>query len=716
MIRKFTDLFSRKAAEVPSPVEPPPVERAGVDPWLQRGSAHIAQQQWQAALDCFQEVVRLEPAHAMAHATIGNLTRQLGNADAALAAYDRAIAVRPDYAEVHYNRGTLLQQARQLRAALDSYNAALSQRPAFAEALCARGDVLAELDRTDEALASYDAAIAANPPQPRATLNRGVLQQKLGQLAAAEASYRQAIALRPTYADAHFNLGTLLRIRGLHAEALTSHDTAIALAPGHAGAHGDRGLVLLAQGNLEAALASFDQAIGLKPDFARVYSNRAQVQARLGRRLEARASHDQAVALAPGDAELHFNRGNFLNEQNDRPAAIASLRTAIGLQPGYVDALYNLGCILHEDGQWEAALDAYSQAVAMDPQLAAAFNNRGDVYRAQGNLAAAAQDFQRAIEIDPAAADAHFNNGQLALLRGDLAAGWPEYEWRALTTEGRRYTQRTFLQPAWTGAEPLAGKGIFLHPEQGLGDTLQFCRYVPLVRALGARVVLETPPALAELLATLDGPAERVLPGTSGESTDFHCSLMSLPGAFRTTLSTIPGDEPYLRVDPARVARWQQTLGPASRPRVGLAWSGNALNRNDRNRSIALAQLIEYLPDGIDYLCLQNDIRESDQAALRAFGRIRTTEPAYQSFPDTAALMEVLDLVVSVDTSLAHLGGALGRNTWVLLPFIPDWRWLLDRRDSPWYPCVTLYRQPAAGDWNSILAEVRRDLVRLVTD
>ena len=702
MTWKLKELFSRKV----SPVQP----SADADAWFQRGNAHIPQQQWQLALDCYREAVRVDPKHAGAHAYMGNVLRQLRQPDAAIVAYDRAIAVKPDYAEVHYNRGALLQQAGQAHTALESFDIALSINSSLPEAHCGRGDVLRELGRMDEALASYNAAITTNGGYWRAYLHRGILQQQLHQPHAAEASYKQAIALRPDSADAHFSLGTLQSDAGNATAALASFNAAIAGGPGHAGAHAGRGLALMALGQLDAAVASFDMAIRLKPDFARVFSNRAEAQAKLGLLTEARASHDQAVLLDPQDAAIHFNRGAFLSDRKEWQGAVESFQAAIVLQPNYADAYSNLGLAQQEAGQGDAALDSYSHALAINPTLATALNNRGNLFRSRKLFAKALLDYRQAITLEPNSADAHFNFGQLALLQGDFAAGWPEYEWRGLTGEGRAFNTRTLPQPAWFGQHPLQDKRIFLHAEQGLGDTIQFCRYVSLVAGLGARVTLEVQPSLGDLLANLDGVSQLVLSGAPIPPADYQCSLMSLPGAFKTTLETIPRQVPYLHADPRKVARWHEILGPRTRPRVGLVWSGNPRNSNDSNRSVDLARWIGYLPDDYAYFCLQNDIRDADRQILQSCPKIVNIE---SNFTDTAALIEILDVVVSVDTSLAHLGGAMGKKTWVLLPFLPDWRWLVERTDSPWYPTMTLYRQPVAGDWDSVFAEVKKDLLRL---
>jgi hypothetical protein len=352
---------------------------------------------------------------------------------------------------------------------------------------------------------------------------------------------------------------------------------------------------------------------------------------------------------------------------------------------------------------------SYGRALAINPRLASAYNNRGNLLRSQKEFARAAQDYRQAIALEPDSADGHYNLGQLSLLQGNFSDGWPEYEWRRLIEEGRAGAARTLPLPPWFGESPLDGRRIFLHAEQGFGDTIQFCRYAKLVADLGADVILEVQAPLIELLAELDGVSERAVPGKPIPPADCQCSLMSLPGAFRTTLETIPCRIPYLHADPHKVARWQEILGPRTRPRIGLAWSGNPRQSNDRDRSLPLARWIPHLPPDFDYICLQNSIRETDRQSLQR-ASILTIEEHHNDFAHTAALIETLDLVISVDTSLAHLSGALGKVTWIMLCHLPDWRWLLDRRDSPWYPTATLYRQPVAGDWGSVVAEVERDL------
>ena len=306
--------------------------------------------------------------------------------------------------------------------------------------------------------------------------------------------------------------------------------------------------------------------------------------------------------------------------------------------------------------------------------------------------------FERAIHRRPDHAAAHWNLADCRLLLGDFERGWQEYEWR-WKRDQREIKQREFPQPRWSGAEALAGRTILLHSELGLGDTLLFCRYAKEVAARGARVVLEVQPPLVTLLAGLAGVAQIVASGDPLPVFDCHCPLMSLPLAFRTHLGTVPADVPYVRSDPARVAQWRSRLGASAKPRVGLVWSGSVALRNDQ-RSMALADMLPLVDDRAEWVSLQKELRDADREDLASRAAIRHLGDELRDFSDTAALVDLMDLVVTVDTSVANLAGAMGKKVWILLPYNPhDWRWMLTREDSAWYPTARLFRQPAPGDW-----------------
>ena len=319
--------------------------------------------------------------------------------------------------------------------------------------------------------------------------------------------------------------------------------------------------------------------------------------------------------------------------------------------------------------------------------------------------------YERSLALKPDYAHAHWNLADCRLMLGDFAQGWQEYEWR-WKLEQRDFAQRDFAQPLWLGAPALHGRTILLHSEFGLGDTLQFCRYATEVAALGADVVLEVQPPLVPLLSGLKGVRQVVARGAALPAFDYHCPLMSLPLAFKTDLGNVPAEIPYLASDPARVALWREKLGPKRRPRVGIAWSGSQSQRNDK-RSMALAQMLPLLGDWAEWLSLQKEVPDSDLTLLASRGDVRHLGEELADFADTAAVVELIDVLVTVDTSVAHVPGAMGKPVWILLPFnAHDWRWMLDREDSIWYPSARLFRQAAVGDWAGVIGRVAAELQR----
>lgn len=384
---------------------------------------------------------------------------------------------------------------------------------------------------------------------------------------------------------------------------------------------------------------------------------------------------------------------------------------AVAESPGYMEAHCNRGNVFHQLEKWEQALECFDVALGISPNDAFLHSNRGVVLKELGRLDESLASFDRAVALRPDHAAARFNRGTLLLARGELTHGFADYEWRWEDKSGSVYKERrTFSAPRWQGGESLQDKTVLLYAEQGYGDTLQFCRYAPLVAGLGAHVMLEVHAPLVTLLADLPGLTRLIPRGAPLPHVDFQLPLMSAPLALGTTLDTIPLADRYLTSDPSKVEEWQARLGRKTAPRVGLAWSGNAAHVNDRRRSISLGQLLAALPAGFEYVSLQRDVRERDRAVMQAHPEVLTLADDTHDFSDLAALCMCMDLVISVDTSVAHLAGALGLATWILLPSHPDWRWLLQRSDSPWYSSVTLYRQAERGEWQTALQRIAADL------
>lgn len=597
---------------------------------------------------------------------------QLAEAEAL---YRAIIAAEPGHFDALHLYGVLMHQRGQSAAALKLLGAALAANERAAPAHCNYGVVLAVLERYQEALASYQQALALKPDYPEALHNRGNALHALGRADEAIASFAQAIALRPDYRDALVNHAQLLRRAGRAPDALASFDRALALAPADAD-------LLIARGNTYYVLKSYAQAL---------------------------ADYDRALVLRPEAAPIHNNRGNALRELGRCAEALAGFDRALALKPDYAEAINNRGNALLEMNRIEDALADYERALAHKPGFADALVNRGNALRYLGRAGEAAASFEAALAGDPQFAEARWNKALLDLARGEFQQGFVGYEWRWRRAQGE--APRAFSAPQWRGEDP-CGKTILLHAEQGFGDTIQFARYAPLVAARGATVVLEGPDALLPLLASLPGIARLFGRGDTLPPFDLHCPLMSLPLAFGTTLATIPAQVPYLRAPTECIAAWRSRL-PAGR-RVGLAWSGKPSHKNDRNRSIPFAQLKPILGQpGVGFVSLQREVRATDLAGLTQCPNIVRLDEALSDFADTAAVIEQLDLVIAVDTAVAHLAGALGKPVFVLISYIQDWRWLTDRADSPWYPTARIFRQPAPGDWDGAITEVARALAAL---
>jgi tetratricopeptide (TPR) repeat protein len=564
-----------------------------------------------------------------------------------------------------------------------------------------------------EAAACYQACLELAPNHADALHLLGVLETARGRPARGAELLARAIALNGKNPALHNNLGSALSALGRLDEAVASFGRAIALRPDYAEAHANLGLALKRLDQPEAALARLDRAVARHPGSAEAWCNRGSVLIALERLDEALASLDRAVALRPGYAAAHANQGSALYRLHRPAEALASFERARALNPNDPDVLANLAAALCDLARFEAALDCADRALALRPDHAGAHANRARALTYLARLDEAAPSYDRALALQPRSADFARNKAHFALLRGDYARGWELFE-RRWQARGFPSPARGFAQPQWQG-EDFDGQVLLLHAEQGFGDTIQFCRYAPTAAARG-RVILEVPRALQRLLGGLPGLAGVVRAGACLPPFDLHCPLMSLPRAFRTELATIPAPLGYLRADPALRAEWAPRLAGAEGPRVGIVWSGRGHNRCPADDpALPLAALRPLLDRGARLYALQTEIREGDRAALAAMPQIVSLGGGFSDFADTAAVIAELDLVISVDTALAHLAAALGRPTWVLLTFVPEWRWLLGREDSPWYPTARLFRQPAHGDWEAVIARVGEELRAFAT-
>ena len=538
------------------------------------------------------------------------------------------------------------------------------------------GVIAHQMGRNDIAVGLLHRALALNPDWPEAHNNLGNALNGKGQRDQAIAAYRQAIALRPDFAEAHSNLGVALKDNGQLDEAIAAFRRAIALKPNDAVSHYNLGIALNVRGQLNEALAAYRQAIALRPDFA----------------------------------EAHGNLGITLRDKGQLDEAIAAFRRAISLNPNDAEARGNLGIALKDNGQLDEAIAAYRQGIALKPDYAEAHSGLGNALKDKGQLDEAIAAYRQGIALKPNLPEAQYNLSLALLSRGDFQRGWEQYEWR-WKCKGFPSPRRNFVQPQWDGS-PLEARTILLHTEQGIGDAIQFIRYLPLVQQRVGKIILECSAELQRLFRTTAERCQIVAEGGLLPGFDLQCPLLSLPRIFGTTSTNIPRTVPYLQADAEEARTWKQRLADHSPiVNVGLAWAGNPDHKNDRNRSMKLEKLapLGQVP-GVRFFSLQKG-----EAAAQA----KTPPPGMElvdwteelkDFADTAALIANLDLVIAVDTAVVHLAGAMGKPVWTLLPIVPDWRWLLEREDSPWYPTMRLFRQSSWGDWDSVITRAAEAL------
>lgn len=557
----------------------------------------------------------------------------------------------------------------------------------------------------------YREALQRDPAEPTALALLGAVCLATERAAEAVCLLRRAVELRPGWAEGHEQLGLAMQAAGDGEAAVAELERATCLGPHLPSTFYNLANALRDRGEADAAIWAYRRAIGVAPDFVEALANLAGVLIDVGRSAEAAPLLERAVALRPADARLLRSLGIALRKAGNGIAAEAALRRAADLAPGDAEAWNELGGVLRERRRTTEALDCYRRACDLEPGFAPYRLNLGLAHEDEGAFADALRCYDEALRIDPEYADARLNRTIVRLTLGHWPDAWPAEGWNALMGGD---PPSASPQPRWDGGE-LNGKTILVRAEQGYGDTIQFVRYLPMVRARGGRVVFECQPGLVELIGLAE-LADEVIPMRADRRVDCdfdtQIELMTLPALFATSVSSVPNRVPYLRAPDDRLRAWRRRLPEDHLPRVALAWAGNPHHRNDANRSLRLEQL--------GPLFDRDDVRlfsvQKGPAADALQGRglpIVDLGPELRDFLDTAAVVSLMDLVVSVDTSVAHLAGALGAAVWMMIPRVPDWRWLLDRSDTPWYPTMRIYRQERQGDWAPVVRRLAGDLLSL---
>jgi tetratricopeptide (TPR) repeat protein len=593
----------------------------------------------------------------------------------------QALTLDAGHANALHAMGRVCLALKRDQLAIEWYARAIAQDPTVTDYFVDLGQALQQVERFDEAIKVYDRVLQMRPEVVESWQRFGELLQRQNRAAEAAQAFDRALQLAPESADIWYQLGHTLKVQDRRDEATLAFDQALKFRPTHIDAANNAGLLYFQTERYEEAIARFDGSLKQTADQAGVLCLKCICLRRLRRYEEALLFGRRAHALAPQDPDI----------------------------------ANSLGCVLQNLGLHDEAIAVFDRAIALRPNFADFHNHRGTSLAELHRFDEAFASFDQAIALRPDFADVHWNASLFRLLVGDFASGWSAREWgRKCRAVG--FAERSFDAPAWLADAPLSGKTILLHSDEGLGDTIQFCRYAMMVAEQGGRVLLEVDPVLQPLLSGLPGVVACLARGIDEiPAIDFHCPISALPLAFQTRLETIPAAPSYLPSPAAeRLESWEDRLGRHDRPRIGLVWSGNPAHLNDRNRSVPFEMLAPVLDLDARFVSLQKDVRPSDRAALAARHDIVDCTADIRDFVDTAALIACLDLVLTVDTSVAHLAGALGKPTWIMLPYTPDYRWLLDRDDSPWYQSVRLFRQGRDRDYKPVIARVRTALSEFV--
>ncbi|MBD1827796.1 tetratricopeptide repeat protein [Microcoleus vaginatus GB1-A2] len=624
----------------------------------------------------------------------------------AIECYERAIAIDPNYVAAHSNLGVVKQQTGQLTQAIAHYRQALAIDPNLAETASNLGSALAEAGETEEAIAEYERALSLNPNCAEALINLGLLREEQGDVAEAVRCYEQAIQVNPNCAAAYLNLGIALEEQGEEAEAganyeraIANYERAIAIDPNYADALNHLAYASIRQGKIDRAIAYYERSTALQPDLAETLIGLGSSLQQQNKLDEALAVCQQAIQQLPASAQARCNLGIVLQKQGKIEDAIACYQQALSLKPDFPEALNNLGKAFEEAGKMAEAIDCYRRAIELKPGYINPLNSLGKALHDRSQFADAVTCYSQAVKFNAGNPESHLNLGLALLLAGDFQRGFCEYEWRLLVKE-KQFRSHNFIQPLWDGKD-LHGKTILLCPEQGLGDAIQFIRYADLVKQKGGKVIVWCLPQLQRLFAQVSAIDGLIVNPEDAPDFQVRAQLMSLPHLLGTTLETVPAKVPYLAPPPGL----EFTLSPTTNLKVGIVWSGNPQYSQNNVRSVPLNLLTKLLDiPGADFYSLQKEMTADDRALLEQMA-VTDLSSYLHDLADTAAAISALDVVISVDTAVAHLAGALGKPVWILLCFVPDWRWMLQREDSPWYPTARLFRQSTAGDWQGVVEQ-----------
>lgn len=716
---------------------------------LQQAQYHLGQKNFESAIAACQKALQLDPNLAEAYMVLGNVLHVTGQEVESRNAYEQALKIKPELfpADVHFELGNQQYQQNQMDAAIKSYQLAIALQSDLTKAHSNLGLVYSRLGQLEAAASSYKRATELEPDYIDAHYNLGVilLQQKAFDEAAQ--CFRTILNLVPEHPNALINLGSILIGQNKFDEAIAIYERIVELSPTFEDARYNLANLLFKQGNLDRAASHLRSILLINPNYIGCYFSLANVLVEQNKLDEAISNYRNSLQLTPNHPLTHFKLGNALAKQCKPSEAIISYQNAIQIHPNYTDAYYNLGVILRKMERFDEAIAAYQKviqieanraetyfslgnvyldldkfedaivnyqkAIALNPNYAEAFNTLGTVHRLQNRLNEAISNIERAIALNPNYIEAHFNLSTTLLLMGDMQQGFAEFEYRRKIVDFAK-TLPTFSQPQWDGS-PLQGKTILLFSDAALGDTIQTIRYIPQIIDRGGRLVLQCLPGFERLFQNMHGIDSIIPKGEALPHFDVYAPLLSLPYILGTTLQTIPAQIPYIFAPEGNDIKLplgsNQTSSQALK--VGIVWaSGYRCDSFDLRKfyqtksfPLSMFERIISIPDTCFY-SLQVGQHASDISIFSDRPHAIDLSVSIQDFADTATIIEQLDLVVSVDTAVAHLAGAMAKPVWTLLPYSPDWRWMSDREDSPWYPTMRLFRQAKLGDWEEVLQRV----------
>jgi tetratricopeptide (TPR) repeat protein len=634
--------------------------------------------QGEASLNYIRRAITLNPTAAQYHASLGAALATLGRTQEAIDIYNRALVLQPDLLDAHVNLGAALMKMGKFELAVESLQSAIKIGPENFKLLDSLGSALSQAGHQEQAVEVLRKALTLRSDFAPTHLTLGNALMKLNRATEAIAEYRAALATRPEYPEAMRNLSGLLSQTGFVDEAIDLARRSISLQPESSHAWCNLGSALHRQNRYDEAADALSRAIAIDPRFPHAYSELGEVLLKMKSPAKAIDAFNQSLAIEPS-AILHYRIAIALLAQDKREEAIAACLKAESLGFSSQNLFNTLGTIHHQLGQIDKAIEYFRKALAIQP----------DYPLAQWNL------------------------GVLQLLKGDFREGWIGYDarWKANNIS---LPARYSLERIWNGGD-LKGRRILIDCEQGFGDCIQFIRFIPLIAQRGGKPILTAYPELRRLIRTVPCLEEIVCPPEEIPPFDLQCPLAGLPRLFETTLQNIPTNVPYLFADPVMAERWRTRVPQDGRVKIGLAWSSKPESRDHATHSPGLSQLAPLgTVSGTWFCSLQKGPAAADTVAPPEGLQITDWSAELQDFADTASLIVNLDLVICCDTAVAHLASAMGKPTWLILPSVPDWRWLLDRDDSPWYPSMRLFRQPKAGDWQSPVRQISRELHKLV--